>query len=302
MLKDMFHGLCMAMADSVPGVSGGSIAFLLGFYDKFITSLNNIISRDRNKRMDALQFLGKLGIGWVLGMGIAVTVLSTIFSKNIYEISSLFLGFIVVAIFVMCREHHLLSKANFANILSMTIGFAVVIIITLLNQSTNVNIDLTNMTVPSAIYIFIAAMIAISAMVLPGISGSTLLLVFGLYLPVIAAIKSFLQFDLSVLPALVVFGLGVLTGIILFVRWIKMALEKFPVITMYAIIGLMIGSLYSIVMGPTTLEIPKEAMKIGTFSPLFFIIGAGLVLAMEVYKHYQETREKRMPERKIEAE
>ena len=48
MLKDMFHGLCMAMADSVPGVSGGSIAFLLGFYDKFITSLNNIISRDRN--------------------------------------------------------------------------------------------------------------------------------------------------------------------------------------------------------------------------------------------------------------
>ncbi len=291
MIRDMFHGVCMAMADSVPGVSGGSIAFLLGFYDKFITSLNNVVSRNQDEKSDALHFLAKLGLGWVLGMGAAVTILSTVFSNYIYEVSSIFLGFILVAIVVMCKENQLLAKVKVANLIALAVGTILVVAITVFNQSSTISMDLTKLTPLSAVYVFIAAMIAISAMVLPGISGSTLLLVFGLYLPVISAIKSFLQFDLSVFPALAVFGCGVLTGIILFVRWIKLALEKFPIVTMYAIIGLMIGSLYSIVMGPTTLKVPKEAMSIGTFRPFFFLIGAGLVLLMELYKHSQNGTE-----------
>lgn len=90
-----------------------------------------------------------------------------------------------------------------------------------------------------------------------------------------------------VLPALMIFGFGVLTGIILFVRWIKLSLEKFPSQTMYAVIGLMIGSLYAIVMGPTTLKVPQAPMSIGSFHPLFFIVGAGLVIAMESYRHFK---------------
>lgn len=59
------RGFCMALADSVPGVSGGTIAFLLGFYDKFINSLNSLMGKDKEKRKEAILFLLKLAIGWV---------------------------------------------------------------------------------------------------------------------------------------------------------------------------------------------------------------------------------------------
>ena len=65
---NFIRGFCMALADSVPGVSGGTIAFILGFYDDFVNSLNNLISSDKNGRMIALKFLAKIGIGclWLI--------------------------------------------------------------------------------------------------------------------------------------------------------------------------------------------------------------------------------------------
>ena len=100
-IKEMFQGFCMALADSVPGVSGGSIAFIMGFYEKFIGSLNGIFSRDRNERREGFKFLIKLFAGWIIGMGLAVVALSNLFETHIYGISSLFLGFILVSIVVI---------------------------------------------------------------------------------------------------------------------------------------------------------------------------------------------------------
>ena len=92
MFLNAVRGFCMALADSVPGVSGGTIAFLLGFYDEFINSLNDMIGKDNAKRKAALVFLIKLGIGWVIGFGASIMVLSSLFQVHIYEISSVFLG------------------------------------------------------------------------------------------------------------------------------------------------------------------------------------------------------------------
>ena len=86
-------------------------------------------------------------------------------------------------------------------------------------------------------------MIAISAMVLPGISGSTLLLIFGLYTGIIGAVKEVLTFNFSYLPILIIFGLGVLTGIATTIKVIKFVLKKYRSQTVYLILGLMIGSL-----------------------------------------------------------
>lgn len=296
MISKIFQGFCMAMADSVPGVSGGSIAFLMGFYNEFITSLSNLVSREKEKRKAAIQFLGKLAVGWVIGMGLAVTVLASTFDKRIYEISSLFLGFIIVAVITMIMDHFSELKVTSGNIICLIAGMVLVIAVTLLNHSSGANMELGSLTLTKGIYIFFAAMLAISAMVLPGISGSTLLLVFGLYIPVITAIKSLLHMDFSVFPALVIFGCGVLTGIVLFVRWIKLALENFPSQTMYAILGLMTGSLYAIVMGPTTLKEPLPPMGPESFHPVFFLVGAGLVLAMEGYRYFLEhSKKNRLP-------
>ena len=94
-LIDALRGFCMALADSVPGVSGGTVAFILGFYDKFINSLNDLISGSKEERIDAIKFLAKLLTGWVIGMILAVLLLSNIFDSHIYAVSSLFLGFII---------------------------------------------------------------------------------------------------------------------------------------------------------------------------------------------------------------
>lgn len=287
-MKEPFQGFCMAMADSVPGVSGGSIAFLMGFYEKFITSLDDLTSRNKEKTLKAVRFLIKLGIGWIIGMGIAVTVLASVFENHIYEISSLFLGFVAVATILMLKEWEVAKKKNISDFICLIVGVALVAAVTRLNGISASNIDLKDLTLSGGIYVFFAAMIAISAMVLPGISGSTLLLIFGLYVPVITTVKDVLTLDFSGLPALVIFILGILTGIVVFVRWIKLAMQKFPSQTRYAIIGLMIGSFYAIVMGPATLDVPKAPMGISSFRPVFFCIGILLVIGLEWYKHSQE--------------
>ena len=77
----------MALADSVPGVSGGTIAFILGFYDDFIGSLNSLISKNSiEDKKNSLAFLIKLGIGWATGMILSVIILSSIFDEHIYSI------------------------------------------------------------------------------------------------------------------------------------------------------------------------------------------------------------------------
>ena len=136
----------------------------------------------------------------------------------------------------------------------------------------------------------LAGMIAISAMVLPGISGSTLLLIFGLYIPIMNAIKETLHFNLSYLVPLMFFGVGIILGIFSVIRLIKKCLENYRSQTVYLIFGLMLGSLYAIVMGPTTLEIPKYALSFSTFSILFFIIGGLVILILEKVKHVLEEK------------
>lgn len=103
-LITFFHGFCMALADSVPGGSGGTVAFLLGFYDKFVSSLERLISGTKEERIAALKYLVKLGIGWVIGFGMAVILLTKIFESHIYIISSLFMGFILFSVPVVISE------------------------------------------------------------------------------------------------------------------------------------------------------------------------------------------------------
>ena len=131
-------------------------------------------------------------------------------------------------------------------------------------------------------------MVAISAMVLPGISGSTMLLIFGLYVPVITALKEVMHLHLSYFPVIVIFGLGILTGIALVIKLIRRALENHRSAMIYFVIGIMIGSLYAIVMGPTTLENTKAAMTLHTFHPIFFIIGIVIVFGLEKIKAIAE--------------
>ena len=127
---NFIRGFCMALADSVPGVSGGTIAFVLGFYDKFINSLNNLVTGNKEERLEAIKFLIKLGIGWIVGFILSVLFITSVFNNHIYAISSLFIGFIVVAIPIIWKEEKECLVGNYKNIIFMIIGIIVVFCIT----------------------------------------------------------------------------------------------------------------------------------------------------------------------------
>ena len=292
LLIEAFRGFCMALADSVPGVSGGTIAFILGFYDQFIGALNDIIYGSKEKKKKALIFLIKLGIGWVVGMILAVLVLTSLFEEHIYKVSSLFIGFIIFSLPLVIGEEKDVLKGKYKNIIFLILGIVIVCLITYFNpmSSGSKEMNIANMNFSMGIYIFICAMIAISAMVLPGISGSTLLLIFGHYIPIMSAIKEVLHFNFDYLFPLIVFGLGVIAGVILVIKLIKIALEKYRSQSMYMILGLMIGSIYAIVMGPTTLEVARDPMSITTFSFIFFIIGGLVIFGLQKAKNFIEKK------------
>nr|WP_204244141.1 MULTISPECIES: DUF368 domain-containing protein [Sellimonas] len=273
----------MALADSVPGVSGGTIAFLLGFYDKFIDSLDHIMGKDKKKRKEAILFLCKIAGGWIIGMAGSVLVLASLFEKHIYQISSMFLGLILFSIPLIISEEKKTIKGNYRHLFFLVIGVALVVVISCLNPvaGEGISVDAGSLNIGLGAYVFIAGMIAICAMVLPGISGSTILLVFGLYIPIITSLKEILHLNMEYLPVLIIFGLGVLTGIALVIRAIKTSLKKYRSQMIYLIIGMMIGSLYAIKVGPTTLEAPRDQLTLSTFSIVFFIIGAILVLGLQ---------------------
>ena len=282
----------MALADSVPGVSGGTIAFLLGFYDKFIGSLNALIGGTKEERKDGIIFLIKIGIGWVIGFCMAALFITSVFESHIYQISSLFLGFVIFAIPIIVIEEKESVAEKYVNIIWGIIGAALVAAITYFSSSTllagGVNLSVGKFSIGVGILLFVAGMVAISAMVLPGISGSTILMIFGLYVPVITAIKDILHLKLEYVPAVFIFGVGVIAGALLVVKLIKYVLDHFRSQTVYFIIGMMIGSLYAIVNGATTLKEPKAALSLSTFSIVFFIIGGVIIFGLQKLKSISE--------------
>ena len=165
-------GFCMALADSVPGVSGGTIAFLMGFYDAFVGSLDALIHGTKQERLRGLRYLLKLAAGWVVGMALAVTVLAGAFTDGIYQLSSLFLGFVLVSIPLVMREQRAVLGTFRQNWLPFLAGVVLVAGLSSLHLSALVN-DL-GFSAGTALYAFAAGALAISAMVLPGISGSSL--------------------------------------------------------------------------------------------------------------------------------
>jgi len=293
-ILNFIRGFCMALADSVPGVSGGTIAFILGFYDDFVNALNNLISSDKIGRINGFKFLYKIGIGWIVGFILSVLFITNIFEKNIYEISSLFLGFIISSIPLIVKSEIKTLKNNKKHIVFLLIGILIVGAMTYFNPVTSsghsLSINYNNLNLLFIAYIFISGMIGISAMVLPGISGSTILLIFGLYAPILNGVKEILKGNFEYLAGILIFGFGIILGVLLTVRAVRYLLRNFRSQTMYCIIGLMIGSIYSVIMGPTSLEVPKAPMSISTFSVVFFVIGCVLVPALEKFKSILENK------------
>lgn len=248
--------------------------------------MNALLVGTGEDKKQAILYLCKLFSGWVAGFGISVLILGNIFDSHIYQLSSLFLGLTLFAIPVVVMEERESLAASFRYLIFTVFGVGIASAITYFNQMVGGSntVDIGHFSLSTVIYVFIVAMIAISAMVLPGISGSSLLLIFGLYVPVIHGLKEFLHFNFSYLPMLIVFGLGIIAGIFAVIRLVKTALEKYRSQMIYFILGLMLGSLYAIAMGPTTLDTPQPALTGADFHIVYFLAGGALIAGLEALK------------------
>ncbi len=283
-LKDMFHGLCMACADSVPGVSGGTVAFLMGFYERFIGSISTLVFGKKEEKLPALLYLLRLFAGWVIGFGACAILISKLFSSNIYIMSSLFIGFTIAAIPVVILEEKESCK-KFWFVPFFVIGFAIVFCASYFRP--NSSFSSINLEVPNALtflIVFLAGFIAITAMILPGISGSTLLLIMGLYLPVINSVKELLHLNFKPLPSIIFFALGILIGISTTSHFLKKLLQTHRAQIIYLVLGLMTGSLYAIYKGPETLKEPQPALSFQTFNIIAFLLGIAVIVLMYIAK------------------
>lgn len=111
------------------------------------------------------------------------------------------------------------------------------------------------------------------------------MLVFGIYQAIMSAISGFLHLQFTYVPALFIFGLGIIAGVLTVVKGLKYLLEKHRSAIMYVIIGMMLGSFYAIIMGPTSLkENPQPALSFETFNIWFFIIGGIVILGIQGLK------------------
>ncbi|MEC9485360.1 MAG: DUF368 domain-containing protein [Candidatus Izemoplasma sp.] len=280
----------MALADSIPGVSGGTIAFIMGFYDQLIQSVDDLIHGNKQERLKAIKFISKLAVGWGVGIILSVLFIASIFESHIYQISSLFLGLILAAIPLIIKQEKVVLKNNYVHVIFSLIGILVVVLISYFNpfvqSGSSVNLELTSNI--QYLYILFAGMIAISAMILPGISGSTVLLILGLYQLIISSIDQFLRFNFTVLPILIFFGIGVLLGILITIRLVNYALIHYRSQTIHTIVGLMIGSLFAVVVGPMTIDPLMDPLRISNFSIIYFIFGGVLIFGLEYMRNKLE--------------
>ncbi len=234
----MLKGIAMGAADVVPGVSGGTIAFITGIYEELIDSIKSV-DADAFKLIFSFQFKsfwkhvnGSFLIA-VLG-GILISILSlarvvTYFMENHpIQLWSFFFGLIIISALMVAKE---IRQWNLSSVLAVLAGIVIAYLITTATPAT---------TPDGLFFIFLSGMIAICAMILPGISGSFILLILGKYQYVLGAVK---EFDL---PVIIVFALGCLVGILSFARLISWLLKQYHLVTISVLVGFMIGSLNKI--------------------------------------------------------
>ncbi len=272
----------MAIADSVPGVSGGTIAYILKQYENLFKHINKIIKFDFNS--ESIKYLIKLALGWIIGFISAVFVITSIFESHIYQISSLFMGLIIISLYTIITKEKEVLNWNLKNILVTILAVFIVCMLVVFQNSQLISISIDNLNIFSYIYLFIVGFVAISAMLLPGISGSSILMIFGIYFLIMDSIHSFLTLDFSTVPLLMCFGLGILSGGIFAVKVISSLFENHKSLMTHLILGLLMGSIIAIINGPSTIEgVNLANLNFNNFSIIFFVIGLLIIILLDLF-------------------
>ncbi len=241
----IFRGVAMGIAEVIPGVSGGTIAFITGIYEQLIDSIKSIGPeayqgfREGGVRGLWTSINGDFIVWLLLGMlgGLVVGIFGVTYLMEHYPVPlwAFFFGLILASAIYMARQ---ITKWSVSTIGAIVVGAVVAYMITMMAPSQGST---------SLLYVFLSGMIAISALMLPGISGSFILLIMGMYTIIIPMIKDTIKtFNTANLVTLGVFGVGCLVGLVGFSRVLSWLFKSYKEPTFALLTGFLLGALNKI--------------------------------------------------------
>jgi putative membrane protein len=296
-LVNLGRGAVIGAVEVVPGVSGGTLALIVGIYQTLINSIADLVLSFRQLvglapgkastkvalttfRSLPWRLLIPVGIGMVAALILGAGIIEPLLLEQPIAMKALFFGLVIAGTYVPA---HMVTKVGGWSISYLVIAVISAIIVFLLT-----GLPQGNTSNPSLIVVFFSASIAICALVLPGVSGSYLLLTVGMYDPTIAAVND------RNFTYLAVFALGAIVGLALFVSLLKWLLENRARITLVIITGLMIGSLRALwPWQGSEGELLAPTDQIGVALALFLIGVALVAVLLAIESKFGESEEQR---------
>ena len=248
---DFIKGIFVGVANIIPGVSGGTMAVSMGIYDKMLYAINNLFKEFKK----CIVLIFPILLGMIVGIGGFTFIIPVLLSEYPLPTCLCFIGLILGGVPMIIGsvkkglEKESKSKIGASHIIAFIILFAVAILLAMGNssESTNTYIDANIINI---IILFVVGVVASATMIIPGVSGSMVLMILGYYAGITGTLKDFITalttFDTEVLihgfAILFPFGIGVLLGIFLIAKLIEFLFNKYCSITYCAILGLIASS------------------------------------------------------------
>ena len=242
----ILKGFIMGIANVIPGVSGGTLALTLGIYEKFISAISHFLSNIKEN----MKFLIPIAIGMVLAIITMSNLITECFENFPVPTSTFFMGLVIGGVpLLTAKVKGKKENKKISSYIIMLLTFSFVLFLALAPMIFGETGDVKlGINLGNIIILFLVGMIASATMVIPGVSGSLVLMLLGFYFPILNTIKSFLKFnnfmkDFIILAA---FGLGILIGIVLVAKLIEYLFEKYETKTYFGVIGFILASIIAI--------------------------------------------------------
>ena len=250
-ILNILRGIVIGISNVIPGVSGGTMMVSMGIYDRLILVLTHFVKRFK----EAVALLVPIGIGMLLAIAIFAKLFSEVFfPKFPLQTNLFFIGLILGGLPIIYKKVKGIS-IRLPQIIAFLLFFLLVTALAVVGEGSGASADIT-LSAGNVIKLFCVGVIAAATMVIPGVSGSMIMMVLGYYNTIIDTINAFIDaaraFDipavLDTFVVLVPFGIGVVVGIVAVAKLIEFMLKKYPLVTYWAIIGLIVASPFAILI------------------------------------------------------
>lgn len=279
MIRMILKGVVIGIANIIPGVSGGTMAVSMGIYDKMIHAATHLLSEFKK----SMQVLIPIIIGAGIGVVALARIIEIMFEKVPFQTNLLFIGLIIGGLPAMAKKVKG-KTVRLGHLLSFLLFFVLVAGLALVGEQEGAAADLS-FSLLNVIKLLGVGVVASATMVIPGVSGSMMLMLMGYYNPILTEINRFidnlLDFNIQGLLegclVLVPFGIGVVVGIFAIAKVIEIIFEKFPEHAYWAIIGLIVASPIAILLMNSFGPINITAVLTGIVA-----LAAGVAVALKL--------------------